>query len=306
MKSQPRVSVGLPVYNGEAYLAQTIESILAQDYANLELVISDNASTDATQDICQRYQALDARVRYRRSDVNRGAVWNFNRVFELSSGEFFKWQAYDDLCLPTFLSSCLREFERSPMSVVLVYPRPQAIDEHGKPLGGLVERSVATSDPQAHRRLSVVLRKLSMVSSFYGLIRASELRKTRLLGRFIAGDWVMLAELSMLGEIREVPETLFLRRVHPKISTYAHPRPQDLLLWLDTSRASNGVLVGPDVWVGVELLRSVYHIGLSRTDKLRCYTTALTVWYWRIFRVFAGKHRQRLVAALKSALSEAN
>lgn len=301
MTHQPRVSVGVPVYNGEAYLAHTIESILAQDYADFELVISDNASTDGTQDICQRYQALDSRVRYYRSDINRGATWNFNRVFELSRGEFYKWQSYDDLCLPTFLSSCLREFERSPMSVVLVYPRPQTIDEHGRPLEGFVERSVATSDAKAHRRLSTVLRNLTMASPFYGLIRASELRKTRLLGRFIAADYVLLVELSMLGQIREVPEALFLRRVHSKISTYAHRTPQDLLLWFDTSNVRKRLRVPPHVWVGIELIRSIYHLDLSWADKLCCCTTALAVWYWYLFRVFAGRQRRRLIGALKLA-----
>ena len=92
----PLVSVGLPVYNGERYLREAVDSVLGQTYVNLELVISDNASTDATEAICREYAARDPRVRYHRAERNRGAVWNFNRAFELARGEFFMWQAFDD------------------------------------------------------------------------------------------------------------------------------------------------------------------------------------------------------------------
>lgn len=305
MTSEPRISVGLPVYNAEKYLAQTIDCILAQDYLDFELVISDNASTDGTPNICRTYAALDPRIRYHRNEVNRGAAWNFNRVLELSRGEFYKWQAYDDLCRPTFLSSCLREFERGPGSAVLVYPIPQTIDEHGEPLESFVERSVAASDANPHRRLAAVLKNLTMASAFYGLIRLSELRKTRRLGRFIGADQVLLAELSMLGELREVPEVLFLRRVHPNISTYANRNARDLLRWLDTSSTHKRVLIPPMVWIGIELLFSVHYLGLSWLDTMRCYTTAFTVWNWRLFRNFAGRHKQRLVGALRATLSGA-
>ena len=252
MQSQPKISIGLPVYNAEKFLTETIESILGQDYIDFELIISDNASTDNTSKICQHYEELDPRVRYFRSDINLGAAWNFNRVLELARGEFYKWQAYDDVCLPSFLSCCLREFECSSASLILVYPKPQTIDEYGKKLEKFVEASIATNDVQPHRRLSMVLKNITMASSFYGLIRLSELRKTRLHGRFIAADYVLLAELSMLGELREIPNVLFLRRVHPNISTYANRTTSDLLRWFDTSSTRKRVLLPPHVWMGVD------------------------------------------------------
>ena len=96
----PRVSVGIPVFNGERFLAETIESILAQTFKDFEIVISDNASTDRTEEICRSYAARDPRIRYNRNDTNRGAAWNHNRVFELARGEYFKWQSHDDFCAP--------------------------------------------------------------------------------------------------------------------------------------------------------------------------------------------------------------
>ena len=303
MQSQPKISIGLPVYNAEEFLSETIESILKQDYVDFELIISDNASTDNTSRICQRYQELDTRVRYYRSDVNRGAAWNFNRVFNLARGEFYKWQAHDDVCLPNFLSSCLREFEHSSASLILVYPRPQTIDEHGKKLDRFLEKSIATSDARPHRRLSMVLRNITMASAFYGLSRRSQLCRTRLHGRFIAADYVLLAELSILGELREIPDTLFLRRVHPNISTYANRAATDLLRWFDTSNSRKRILLPPHAWVGVELFRSIHHLNFPLQDKILCCTTVIFVWYWRLFRNFAGKHRRRLAEMLKSTFS---
>ena len=101
----PKVSIGMPVYNGEGYIQSAIESILQQDFTDFELIISDNGSNDKTQAICKQFAQIDSRVIYHRSDRNRGAAWNYNRLFDLSRGEYFKWQAHDDLCRPQFISN---------------------------------------------------------------------------------------------------------------------------------------------------------------------------------------------------------
>lgn len=103
----PRVSVGMPIYNGERFLKAAIESILAQTLTDFELIISDNGSTDQTQEICQAYATKDQRIRYYRSAQNFGASWNHNRVFELSTSEYFKWAACDDICKPEYLEQCV-------------------------------------------------------------------------------------------------------------------------------------------------------------------------------------------------------
>jgi hypothetical protein len=98
----PRVSVGMSVYNGERYVRQAIESILSRTFPDLELIISANASSDATEGTCRDYAAKDPRLRYYKSHRNRGAAWNHNRVVELARGEYFKWQCYDDYCDASF------------------------------------------------------------------------------------------------------------------------------------------------------------------------------------------------------------
>src|SRR5208282_399437 len=100
---RPMVSIGLPVYNGEAYLRQVLDSVLAQTFSDFELIISDNASTDCTEAICREYAAADARIRYHRQARNRGATWNFRQVALLSSGQYFLWTSHDDLLAPTYI-----------------------------------------------------------------------------------------------------------------------------------------------------------------------------------------------------------
>jgi glycosyltransferase involved in cell wall biosynthesis len=93
-RDKPRLSIGMPVFNGEKYLKEALDSILAQTYSDFELLISDNASTDRTEQICREYAAKDRRIRYYRNEKNIGAPKNFNRVFELSSGKYFRWATF--------------------------------------------------------------------------------------------------------------------------------------------------------------------------------------------------------------------
>ena len=137
---RPRISVGLPVYNGQNFLAAAIESVLAQTYRDFLLVISDNASTDATQRICEEFASRDPRVDYHRAQTNRGIVWNFNEVFRLSRTEYFMWFAHDDALAPQYLERCLEVLDRDP-SVVSCFSSCRDIDGTGTTIG--VRRSRA-------------------------------------------------------------------------------------------------------------------------------------------------------------------
>jgi glycosyltransferase involved in cell wall biosynthesis len=156
----PKVSIGLPVWNGEKYLRLALNSILQQDYTDFELIISDNASTDGTPEICKTYAANDSRIRYFRNESNIGAGPNYRKVFELSRGELFKWCAHDDVCHSGFLRRCVETFAGAPPSVVLVYPRCELIDELGKVVGQAIDR-VETRARRPHRRLGTVIRRMS-------------------------------------------------------------------------------------------------------------------------------------------------
>ena len=171
---------------------------------------------------------------------NRGAAWNYNHVFELSSGRFFKWQAHDDICLPTFLSRA------STPSIMLPRPRfsftlaPRSSMPVAPETIGFDQRASRRCIRRLMQRLATVLRNLNMACPVFGLIRANALSQTRLIAPFVAADYVLLAELALLGtSSREVPEVLFQRRVHPRISTYANRSAADLLRWYDPAKRAS-------------------------------------------------------------------
>src|SRR5215470_5950299 len=131
--SKSRVSIGLPVYNGAHFLKEALDALLSQTFGDFELIISDNASTDGTQEICRAYASIDRRIRYYRHEQNRGAAWNHNNVFRLSTSEYFKWAAHDDVCAPQYLERCVKVLDHTHVTV-LCYTQSIIIDEHGKHL----------------------------------------------------------------------------------------------------------------------------------------------------------------------------
>lgn len=229
----PRVTVGLPVYNGANYVAQAIESLLAQTFTDFELIISDNASTDETEAICRGYAARDPRIRYYRQARNQGGMWNFNHLVGLARGTYFKWAAHDDLCAPTYLAQCVEILDRHP-DVVWSYAQSAKIDPAGQQVTvdpeegfgpcGLIHSSQAGfprahhDAPAAHRRFQGVVLGASWAVDFFGVIRTDALRRTRLVPRCYGGEKVLTAELALHGSSYEVPETLLLTRVHPAAS----------------------------------------------------------------------------------------
>ena len=131
LPESPLVSVGLPVYNGERFLRQSLESVLAQTYENFELIISDNASTDGTDAICREFAARDTRIRYVRNSRNMGAAYNFDKVVELARGELFRLHTHDDIMAPPLLERCVSVLMQEP-DAVLCHPEMIRIDEEDR------------------------------------------------------------------------------------------------------------------------------------------------------------------------------
>jgi len=231
----PRLSIGLPVYNGEPFLADAIDSLLAQTFRDFELIISDNASTDGTEAICRERAARDPRVRYLRSDTNRGATWNFNRVFELARGEYFKWAAHDDRHEPAFLARCVEALDRDP-EVVLACTRLVDIDEHDAP-HPVEELHMKWHSPHQCVRFRALARPDHRCESIFGVIRTEVLRRTPLLSDYAGCDRVLLAEIALAGRFHEVPEVLFLHREHRRRSTKAYNDEQTRTEWFDPAKA---------------------------------------------------------------------
>ena len=213
----PRVSIGLPVYNGERYITETLDSLLAQTFGDFELIICDNASRDRTEKLCRAYAAKDSRIRYVRNSINLGAPKNYRLAFELSSGEYFRWANCDDLFAPTSLACCVEVLDRE-QSTILVYPRTMLIDERGQIIGEY-EDGLHLQFARASERFVQLCLRLGLVNAIYGLIRADILRNTALIRNFISADMALLAELTLYGKFWEIPEVLFYRRLHPGASS---------------------------------------------------------------------------------------
>jgi glycosyltransferase involved in cell wall biosynthesis len=273
-QSTPRVSVGMPVYNGARFVAASIESILLQTFRDFELIISDNASTDATEAICREYAKRDGRIRYYRSEQNRGAAWNNNRVVELARGEYFKWQAHDDYCDPTFIEKCLAGI-RGDFSVVLCYPQFVRVDEQNRRLGVKSSRVLGEAEPTTRHR-SLIYRRDSC-EEIFGVARTDVLRQTSLIGPYSNSDDTFLAELILHGRFREVPEPLFFYRIHPAQSTSVYPNRLDRMAWFEPSAGAGFSLPFLRLFAGH--LAGVRRSPLAWGVKIRCYWS-LMGWFW--------------------------
>jgi glycosyltransferase involved in cell wall biosynthesis len=220
MRSVRRVSIGIPVYNGERYLAACLDSLLAQTFTDFEILVSDNCSTDRTREISLAYARRDARVRYSRNERNIGHFANHALVVERATGAYFRWMAYDDLCSPRHLERCVAALDNAP-EAVLAYTRTTFVDERD---GELVEiRSHAYRDDRVDlpmespvRRLLGLVRGLGFCNVFYGLIRTDVLRATSIIKPVYGADRILLAELAARGRFVEIEEPLYVRRIHPR------------------------------------------------------------------------------------------
>lgn len=209
----PLVSIGLPTHNGQRYIREALDSLLAQDYPNFEIVVSDNASTDGTLAIVEDYAARDGRMRVIRQDVNIGAPANFNLVFHETTGPFFMWAADDDRWGPTYVSACVSALQATP-TAVLACTRVVFVDEHGMPKlpGDLPCDNPDLSAPSVGSRVHLFMSRFCPYA-IYGVIRRDALSRTRLLPEAFGGDVVLLLQLALLGPFTRVPVALAQTRL---------------------------------------------------------------------------------------------
>lgn len=216
--TRPLVTIGMPVYNSQRHLPQSLDSLLAQTYRDFVLVISDNASTDATADICQEYVRRDPRVRYYRNPVNVGMTGNFNRVFELTETKYIKWSTADDYWAPDMLADAVAVMEADP-SVALCYPQTTIVDGEGREQGVYDDDLHLMQDDPAERFVAVIER-IRLVNHHLGLLRCDAVRQTRLFGKHVSADIGFVAEMSLYGKFFQVPKRQFFRRFHDESSSW--------------------------------------------------------------------------------------
>jgi hypothetical protein len=303
----PRVSIGLPVYNGEEFLEESIESLLAQTYEDFELLISDNASTDRTEEICRKYAAQDARVRYWRNPRNIGGTRNQNVLIRQARGEYFRCAAHDDVCAPTMLERLVAELDARP-DVAVCYTAAISIDPNGDPLPGFViearypkfgrrgQQFLLTDEAgvhysteglaaRPHERVRDRLTTFGPCEATYGLMRLDVLRDTVLLGDYTSSDTVMLCDLALRSRFHLVAEPLFSKRWHA--GNRYRERGPGRMVWSRPELAESGRPTCPH-WLQLNgYLTVMRRAPISWDERLRCLP-AIARWVRLQWRTLAS------------------
>ncbi len=262
-----RLSIGLPVFNGENYLAAALDSLLGQSFSDFELIICDNASTDRTPEICRVFAASDKRIHYHHNGTNIGAAGNYNRTLSLSRGEYFKWASHDDVCHPDFLEKCVEVLDTRP-DVVLCHSRSEGIGSRGE-VKGYYGEELAFDAPQTAQRLWQVISRPHVCIAVFGVMRRNILLRTIRHGDWVGADRNLLAELSLYGKIELLPEFLFQRREHAEASIHKFEDESERLAWFDPALA--GTLSLPTWRRLQEYLKAVHRGPLDASERIGCY-----------------------------------
>ena len=319
-RSGPKVSIGLPVYNGQNFLEEALISLLDQTYKDIEIIISDNQSTDRTNEICVDFVSRYPNIRYHRNETNMGAAFNYMKVLELSKGEYFKWAAHDDIISPTFIEKCVHVLDSEP-DVILCYSKAKIIDEFGN--------VIVDHDPGPdltnlgpHKRFKEFMFSTYLNIQLSGLLRADILRKTNGYGKYPASDEILSGELSLYGKFFELPDRIFYVRMHKGQSTFGALIPgensikfkqRDQISWFNPNY--EGKIILPTWLYYFEGLKAVTRSPITPFQKMYCvFVLARRMLVWShfkalgkdiylagkeiIFRLVAGNKKQDNFASL--------
>lgn len=275
---QHKVIIGLPVYNGEKYLAAAIESHLAQSFGDFELVISDNGSTDATPEICARFAKQDPRVTCLRSPVNRGILWNHRRVLEpvRDSTAYFRWAGADDILEPGLLAAMVEVLDGRP-EIEAVMPATKNIDEDGAIIRSM-ERTLNLESPDPYERARQILLANYQHVIAYGLLRAPSLRRMRTGPNYIGWDPVFIWELALRGQVFQLVEPALLRRFH-RGSISRVKTVKEMRKWVEPN-ARTGMNFPHWTWA-YEHARALFATPLAARDRMRITALLMRSTLWQ-------------------------
>lgn len=270
-RAAPPISVTLPVYNGERYLLRSLNSILRQEDADFELLVADNCSTDATEEICRAVSRDDTRVRYLRRTQNIGVIANHNRLVAEARGELLSYAAADDEYSPQRLGYLSNALSRAP-EAVLAFSDVTEINGEGEVIGHWRNECLTDHHDRAVR-LRELYTKRNLAYQFYGLIRRRALLKTMLQPPYKASDRLILAELALYGKFVHVPHELLRHRSHTEQTSEAF----DARQYVRANSPGHRRCIMPNILEGLWLLRAVNRAPLLRREKIRAYL-ALKPW----------------------------
>lgn len=281
-ESAPLVTIGLPVYNGEEFVARSVRSVLDQEFTDLELVVSDNGSTDATIEIIEREAAGDPRVVILRNESNQGAAWNYNNTFDNARGKYFRWHADDDWFEPSLIGKLVDALDKDPDAVV-AHSWTRFVDDDGSTTREFTD-DLGVDSPDPSQRLATMIPRLTFCNPVFGLIRTDVLAETARIASFPGSDATLLYELAVHGKFSVVPELLYNRR--PGNSIKSNPSMRAVAEWFAPSGAGGRF---PGLTQFGAVLKALGNAPLSNGDKAKCLAVFLR--YWPID--YARKSRRR-------------
>ncbi|MEM7271501.1 MAG: glycosyltransferase family 2 protein [Actinomycetota bacterium] len=278
----PTVSIGLPIYNGERFIERSVRSVLDQDYADFELVVSDNGSTDRSLEIIEEVADGDPRVVILRNSENRGAAWNYNNAFDHSRGRYFRWHADDDWFEPELIGKLVKAFEAEP-SAVIAHSWTRFVDDDGA-MTREFQDDLRVQDDTPQDRLRSTITNLTFCNPVFGLIRSDALGRSAKIGAFPGSDAILLYELAMYGTFAVVPELLYNRRPGNSIKT--NNSMQAVAEWFaPTGRGGRF----PAAYRSAAMVNAIRRAPLPAGEKAACLQTFLR--YWPVD--YARKSRRR-------------
>lgn len=287
--TDPLVTIGLPVYNGERFLERSLRSVLDQDHTDLEVVVSDNGSTDQSVELVRKVAAGDPRVTILTNDTNRGAAWNYNNTLAHARGRYFRWHADDDWFEPALIGRLVEALEADP-GAVLAHSWTRFVDDEGATTREFPD-DLDVESPVPHERLANVVVDLTYCNPVFGLIRTEALNRTARIASFPGSDATLLYELALHGRFAVVPELLYNRR--PGNSIKSNNSMRAVAEWFSPT-GSGGRF--PALAQFRETVRAIGRAPLSTGERIRCLATFGRYWpidYARKSRRRARRRQQR-------------
>jgi glycosyltransferase involved in cell wall biosynthesis len=283
--SNPSVNIGLPVFNGQEKVERALDSILNQTYRNIQVLISDNASTDNTQAICERICAEDERVFYVRQPVNLGPTANFNAVLDLARGDYFMWLGHDDWLSERFVEVCVKTLDENP-DISLACGEAVYYQDGDESHRGVVVQ-LPQESPQ--ERVTAYYSLVAENGTFYGLMRREQLAN-REIGNIMGGDWLVVASMAFLGKVVTLPSVSVHRELGGSTVSYTKIA--------NTLGVSKFQAVFPHAVTAFSAFREIaWHdpiYSLKRTDRVRLA--------WKCQRIIRSRFDASLLSILQRGL----
>jgi glycosyltransferase involved in cell wall biosynthesis len=294
----PRVTVGVPVFNGARYLEETLSGLRAQTLTDLEVVVADNASTDGSLEIAERFAASDDRFHVLTSDRNRGVPWNFNRLVDAARGSAFMWNASDDVARPEHLARCVEALERTPEATI-AFSRVVLIDAEGNPVGEMDDDGLDFLGRAPADRVQLFFdRHVYQVIGFGGVIRTSALRDLGRLPARYGGDLELAVRMALRAPWVQVPEQLYVSRRHDDQTNKVQGG--DVIDQVRVYRPGwKRPLAFPQWSLDAALLRAAASAPVSWPERARAATSVVRAWVVPNWRLLAFDIKRNVIRVVR-------